>query len=182
MKVCPPLLVVGNLLKEGVHGLSTNLIIFSQNHWDAAYHKSWLTGVWHCQKCLRTHLCTNSGVVSFEIFGLLSGSHLTVNLEFWWLCPEPVVFQSCTGDTKFSQSEDHAFMSQSVLFLYEDFNQELTRSRDPNLKGNLDKLGLWGWLFYSLRSLNFFEPQSPDLSNAHNKSCLWLSWRLSQVI
>ena len=179
MKVCPPLLIVGNLLKEGVHGLCTNPIIFSQNHWDAADHKYWLTGVWYCQKCVRTHLCTNSGVVSFEIFGLLSGSHLTVNLEFWWQCPESVVFQSCTGDTKFSQSEDH--VPEYSLF-YEDFSQESTRNRDPNLKGNLDKLGLWRWLFYSLRSLNLSEPQSPHLSNAHNKSCLHLSRWLSQVI
>lgn len=66
VRICPPFSTVRNLLKEGLDGLGTKLMTFSQTHWAAAHHKSWPTGVWHCQECPRTDLLTNSGVVSFD--------------------------------------------------------------------------------------------------------------------
>lgn len=154
----------GESFEGGVHGLCTNLIIFSQNHWDAADHKYWLTGVWYCQKCVRTHLCTNSGVVSLKF---LVCSVVPTWLWTWSLVAMPRICCFFKAVQVIPNSASLRTMSQSILFLYEDFSQEWTRNRDPNLKGNLDKLGLWGWLFYSLRSLNFSEPQSLLICQMH---------------
>lgn len=51
---------------EGVNGLVTKLSMLLQNHWDAVYQESRLTGVWHCPERPGTDLRPDPGVVSFE--------------------------------------------------------------------------------------------------------------------
>lgn len=71
--------------------LGANLVMFSQNHWDAVYHKPRLTGVWHCQECPRTDLRTNAGVVSFENLPCTQWFLPDCGLRAWWQVPESVI-------------------------------------------------------------------------------------------
>lgn len=93
-KFTPHWEIVGTLLKEDVDGLGTKLCMFLQNHWGEVHHKPWLTRVRHCQECPRTDLCPDSGVVSSRLCSAPGGSHLTVDMEFWWRAPTSVVVKA----------------------------------------------------------------------------------------